>query len=101
MYGSLFTFYGNYCTGVRRFPTVVVQFLYGRAPYGCLFAFYGSYCTGVCRFSTVVLIREILASLRALDTGLSDFYTDARRTGVCLIFTGALVREFAGFPRVL
>ena len=69
--------------------------------YGSLFTFYGSYCTGVRRFPTVVVIREKLASLRVLDTGLSDFYTDARSTGVCLIFTGALVRELAGFPRVL
>ena len=69
--------------------------------YGNLFTFYGSSCTGVRRFPTVVVIREILASLRVLDTGLSDFYTDALRTGVCLFFTGALVREFAGFPRFL
>ena len=47
------------------------------------------------------MIRELLASLRVLDTGLADFYTDALRTGGSLLFTGALVREFAGFPRFL
>ena len=100
MYGSLFTFYGSYCTGVRRFPTVVVQFLYGRAPYGCSFAFYGSCCTGVRRFPTVFAIRELVEFIRVLDTGLSGGFTDAHRTGVCLLLTGSIVREFAGFSRL-
>ena len=104
LYGSLPVSHGCCDTGETcvltgaRYGTV--RFLYGRAQYGWLFAFYGSSCTGVRRFPTVFAIRELVEFIRVLDTGLSGGFTDAHRTGVCLLLTGSIVREFAGFSRL-